>query len=501
MIETLRICLLCYRGDMRCGGQGVYLWHLARELARRGHQIDVLVGPPTPDPMPFCRRVDAIWNDQFWGKWFLGGRDACPLPQDRPWAVLSPLRFYELAASWIGFFPEPMGFSVRAFRELAYRLRSGRYDIVHDVQSLGWGLLGIRTLGLPVLSTVHHPLSVDRRASLQRDHTLREKLGSLEFHPIGMQAAVARRLDAILTSSQVSRSLLNRDFGVPEERIHTLGNGVDTDLYRPDASPQRDPNSLLSVARARDPNKGVATLLRALARLPRELHLTLVDNDDATNPARHWAKQLGVVERLTITGPLPPAALVDAYRRATLVVVPSRFEGFGLPAVEALACGTPVIATAAGSLPEIMGSILGATAGEFPGHAGSGYAIPPDEPEALARGIAALLADPGARQRMGQRARPQIEARFSWPGIAARTEAVYRELLAARGRPRRRITSAQLGADRANTSNPQSNAHPSRRGRRRTTRLQGGKPQPREAPQIPSISIQRPACSRSSARS
>ena len=162
MSAALRICLLCYRGDMRCGGQGIYLWHLARELARRGHQVDVLVGPPAPDPMPFCRRLDAVWNDEFWGKWFRGGHHL--LPRKRPWAVLSPLRFYELAASRIGFFPEPVGFSARAFRELARRLRRDRYDLVHDVQSLGWGLLGIRALGLPVLSTVHHPLSVDRLA-------------------------------------------------------------------------------------------------------------------------------------------------------------------------------------------------------------------------------------------------------------------------------------------------------------------------------------------------
>jgi glycosyltransferase involved in cell wall biosynthesis len=268
--------------------------------------VDVLVGPPYPDPMPFAD-VQELPDDQFWGKWFV--RDfARFFPADAPLRVFEPLRFWELGASRMGFLPEPFAASARAFRVLARRLRAGRgYDVVHDVQCLGWGMLGVRALGLPVVTTVHHPLSVDRRASFQRDRSLREALGTMEFYPVGMQAFVARRLDRVITSSAASASLLERDFGVRRERLRMLGNGLDTDLFRPDPRAPRAATELVCVARASDPNKGVARLVEALARLPRPVRLTLVDQDHALHEAKLRARALGCEDRVHVTGrALPP---------------------------------------------------------------------------------------------------------------------------------------------------------------------------------------------------
>ncbi|MFP8876211.1 MAG: hypothetical protein VCB99_04715, partial [Myxococcota bacterium] len=99
--RPLRICFIAYRGNMRSGGQGIYLWFLARELAKLGHRIDVLVGPPYPDAMPFANSVQELPNQQFWGGWFAQDR-AAMLPQPSPLRALAPLNFYELAASWWG---------------------------------------------------------------------------------------------------------------------------------------------------------------------------------------------------------------------------------------------------------------------------------------------------------------------------------------------------------------------------------------------------------------
>lgn len=489
MNRPLQIALLSYRGNMRCGGQGVYLWHLARELARRGHAVDVLVGPPPPDPMPFSRRVTDVPIDGFWARWF-ERRRAPVLPARRPWGVLAPLRFYELGASRIGFFPEPFVFSARAFRELARRGDRGiRYDVVHDVQSLGWGLLAIRALGVPVLSTVHHPLSVDRRASLRRDRTLRERVGTLEFHPVGMQAAVARRLDAILTSSAVSRSLLIRDFGVARARIHTLANGLDTDRFAPARGVPRAARELLCVGRAVDPNKGISVLLEAFAALPPDVALRLVDSDGPGHPVRAWARSRGLEHRISITGPLGEAELVAAYRRAALVVVPSRFEGFGLPAVEALACETPVVATRAGALPEILGAV------------GGGVLVDPDDPRALAAEIRRFLAAPAEAARLARDARRKVVEQYAWPRIAAATERVYRTVLGARGRPDAITTSARWGRERAHPSRPASKRDAAGAGRRSTHFDQPGAPQPSEAPTHRSSSSQRPSWARSSSTS
>jgi len=415
--RPLRICFVSYRGNMRCGGQGIYLWHLARELSRRGHRVDVLVGPPLPDPMPFARSVEPLPDEQFWAKWFL--RDYTRFFPARPLSVFEPLHFYELLASRLGFLPEPFAASVRAFRAYVRRLREGeRFDVVHDVQCLGWGMLGIRALGAPIVTTVHHPLTLDRRASFVRDQTLRDAIGTMTFYPVGMQAFVARRIDRVITSSEASAAHIRRDFGVDRSRIRMLGNGLDTHCFRPDPGTPRSRAEILCVGRASDPNKGISTLIRAFARLSPDVQLTLVDRNSPDHEGFRLARELGCADRVRVTGPLSTEELVAAYRRATLVVVPSVFEGFGLPAAEAMACGTPVVATSAGALPEVVEA------------GGGGLLVAPSDPQALAKGITTLLEQPEARAELGGRAPARIVAHYSWKRVAELTEQVYRELTA-----------------------------------------------------------------------
>jgi glycosyltransferase involved in cell wall biosynthesis len=440
MSRPLRICFVAYRGNMRCGGQGVYLWFLARELARQGHEVDVLVGPPYPDPMPFARSVTQLPNEQFWGRWFARDR-AGMLPQPEPLRIFQPLNYYELSASWFGFLPEPFAFSVRAFREIARRVASGdRWDVVHDVQCLGWGLLGVRALGLPLVTTIHHPLSVDRRASFVRDEGLRDAIGPMAFYPIGMQSNVARRVDRLFTSSQASAREIERDFGVPPERIRMVANGVDTELFSPDRSVARQEKEILCIGRASDPNKGIKTLIEALPHLPPDVRLTLVDDDHPENVARERAVELGCMERLDIVGRVPIEALLNLYRRAALVVVPSRYEGFGLPAAEAMACETPVVATAAGALPEVIET------------GGGGVLTPRDDARGIAREIDELLANPARRRALGEAGRRGVVSAYAWPSVASRTAEVYSELVSRRGRPASTMTSASAGKRPASAS-------------------------------------------------
>ena len=448
MRRPLRICFVAYRGNMHCGGQGVYLWFLVRELARLGHEVDVLVGPPYPDPMPFARSVTRLPNEEFWAKWFMGDRSAF-VPRRQPMRLFAPLNLYELGASYLGFLPEPFAFSVRAFGALAARLRAGeRYDVVHDVQCLGYGILALRRFGLPVVTTVHHPLTVDRRASFVRDETFRDAIGSMTFYPIGMQSFVARRLDGLFTSSAVSARQIQRDFGVDSERIRMVANGVDTDLFCPDPEITRSDHEILCVGRASDPNKGIGTLIDALARLPDRVTLTLVDNDHPDSSARQRARALGCADRLHVTGRIERERLVDAYRRAALVVVPSRYEGFGLPAVEAMACGAPVVACAAGALPEVIST------------GGGGLLVARDDPQALADGISELLADPQRRAQLGQTGRARIVETYAWPRVANRTATAYAQIISefrsSRGRPASTITSDNPGKRRASASSASS---------------------------------------------
>jgi glycosyltransferase involved in cell wall biosynthesis len=428
--SRLRIAFVAYRGNMNSGGQGIYLWFLARELARMGHEIHVFVGPPYPDPMPFAQ-VEQLPNQQFWAKWVLDQTDQI-IPRDNPLKVLNPLNFYELASSRIGFLPEPFAFSVRAFRQLARRLREGQgFDIVHDVQCLGYGLLGLQALGLPVVTTVHHPLTVDRRASFIRDETFKDAVGTMKFYPIGMQAFVARRLDCVFTSSEISARQIVQDFGVRPERLRNVRNGLDTDLFSPNPEVQKSESNLLCVGRSTDPNKGIRTLIQALSRLPAEVTLTLVDDNSPDNQVRQWAGEMGVLDRLRLTGRVESEELVRLYQGAAAVVVPSRYEGFGLPAVEAMACGTPVVATRAGALTEVMELT------------GGGVLAERDDPESIARGVRTLLENSEARSLMAKRGRERVVEFLSWPGVARATAEVYTELVESARRRRTRVRASK----------------------------------------------------------
>lgn len=421
----MRVAFLCYRGNMKSGGQGIYLHALTRELAALGCEIDVFVGPPYPDPMPWAR-VERLENQMFWGKRFDKRRGAF-LPRPDPFDILRPLDFFEFAVTRFGFLPEPFAFSVRGARAVLRELRAGRrYDLVHDVQSVGYGLLLLQALGLPVVTTIHHPLSIDLRSSLARDRTFSERKGSLTFYPVRSQARTARRLAAILTSSQASRAAIARDFGVSPGRIHDVRNGVELP-EQPVRRARPERSELLFVGRCGDPNKGLEFLLEAMALLPHEVGLRVLDYFPAYTPLEKRIHALDLAGRVRFTGKVSSEELARAYRDAAAVVLPSLFEGFGLPAIEALAAGTPVVASRAGALPEVIAD------------AGAGALVPPRDPAALAKAISEVLAGWDEAHEQALAARPRIEAVFGWRPTAERTLALYRRVIGEfRGAPRER---------------------------------------------------------------
>jgi glycosyltransferase involved in cell wall biosynthesis len=436
----MRIAFLCYRGNMRSGGQGIYLHALTRELAELGCEIDVFVGPPYPDPMPWAR-VTQLENEMFWGKRFDKRRGAF-LPQPDPFAILRPLDFFEFAVTRFGFLPEPFAFSVRAAGAVLRELRAGRrYDLVHDVQSVSYGLLFLQALGLPVVTTIHHPLSIDRRSSLARTRTFAERKGSLTFYPVRTQARTARRLAAILTSSEASRHAIVRDFGVRPERVHDVRNGVELP-ERPVRRARPAKLELLFVGRCGDPNKGLEFLLEAMALLPLDVGLRVLDYFPAFTALEKTLRALHLMGRVRFTGKVSSDELARAYRDAAAVIVPSVFEGFGLPAIEALAAGTPVVAARAGALPEVISD------------AGAGRLVPPRDPAALAKAIADLLENWDKAHTEALAARPRIEAVFGWRPTAERTLACYERVISEFHSGKRELRERAMRASQVEPGRP-----------------------------------------------
>ena len=325
--------------------------------------------------------------------------------------LLNPLNFWEWVQIISKGFPEPFSFTLRTYLYLRSRLRRGDFDLVHDNQSLGYGLLFLRRW-VPVTATVHHPMHIDRAACLKQARSAREIIKLKRFYGfINMQNRVIRRLDGLVTVSKAAREANASSFHIPEESIRVIYNGVDTTIFRP-LKRKRVANRLLLVTNTEDRKKGVLYLFQAMTILPPEVKLTVVDTVKERNYGSVLRKEMGLEDRITFTGRLSTADLVEQYNTACIVVVPSVYEGFGLPAAEASACAAPVIASSGGALPEVVAD------GE------TGILVPPMDPEALAEAIKKLLADPDLRNEMGKKGRERVQRLFTW-GKAAEEHTDY----------------------------------------------------------------------------
>ena len=376
-----------------------------------GHQVTILVGPPLPRPMPWAKIIP-VESLNLWGV------HGDFLPPGNPWAIFRPWNFFEWSVTRFGFFPEMLIFSIRVIPLLQKMSRREKFDIIHDVQSLGYGLLLAKGFNRPVVTTVHHPLTIDYAASLERDRSFKEHYYTVVFYPLKMQRRVIRRLDRVITSSEETAREITRSFRVSPGKIRNVYNGLEAEFLRPGNGEGRIPKSLLFVGNTDDTKKGIVHLLKALTLLPLEVTLTVVDQG---KPHKTYAPGLveewGLSSRVTFTGKVSTDDLRTLYRRTEVAVLPSLYEGFGLPAAEAMACETPVVATAVGALPEVLG------------REGAGELVPPRNPQALARAILKLQADAGERRRMGLLGRKRVEEFFTWEKVAERTVNVYRELL------------------------------------------------------------------------
>jgi glycosyltransferase involved in cell wall biosynthesis len=404
--RPLRVALFSYRSKPHCGGQGVYLRHLSRELSVLGHQVEVFSGQPYPDleTGPLLRAVPSL--DLY--------RDEDPfrtphLREYRDW-----IDVLEVALMWTGAFPEPLTFSLRALRAL--RGRRADFDVVHDNQVLAYGLLGVGRLGLPLVTSIHHPISVDRRIELAaaRGFSRLSKRRWYSFVP--MQGRVARRIGPILTGSQSSAQDICRDFRVPPDHIRVIPLGVDTRLFHPRGSP-RVPGRILAVASADSPLKGVSTLLRAFAKLitERDATLTVVGKAAQGGLTEQLVTELALGENVEFVSGVSDTQLAELAASAQIAVVPSLYEGFSLPAVEHMASGTPLVASRAGALPEVTGD--------------AALLVTPDDPGELAAALRLLCDSERERQRLSAAALRRVQERFSWPAVARATVGEYRRAI------------------------------------------------------------------------
>jgi glycosyltransferase involved in cell wall biosynthesis len=404
----LRIALLSYRSKPHCGGQGVYVRHLSRELSELGHHVEVISGQPYPN-------LDA-------------GPELLTLPSLDLYREPDPFRVpnwrefrdwidaLEFAIMGTGGFPEPLTFSLRAARLLKQRRED--FDVVHDNQTLGYGMLSLAKVGLPLIATVHHPVSVDRVVEIASAPNLRQRLGKRRWYMFTrMQGRVARRMSSVVTVSTNSAADIGRDFKVAPEVLRVVPIGVDTLTFRPPTVP-RVPGRIVAVSSSDSPIKGVKVLLEAVDKLRtgREVELVVVGKPNPDGPVAKAVKDLGLTDVVRFVAGLTDDGIAELLASAEIAVVPSLYEGFSIPAVEAMACATPLIASRAGALPEVVGD--------------DAVLVTPGDPAELADALGALFDDDDRRHALGAAGRRRVESSYTWRAVAEAMVEVYRDAIA-----------------------------------------------------------------------
>jgi glycosyltransferase involved in cell wall biosynthesis len=408
MGRSLRIALLSYRSKPHSGGQGIYVRALSRELTELGHRVEVLSGQPYPEldegvPLTRLPSLDLY-------------REPDPFRTPRPAEFRDAVDLLEWATMCTAGFPEPLTFTLRAARELLPR--AAQFDLVHDNHALGYGLLRLIRAGLPTVATVHHPVAIDRRLELAAAPTLRRRLTLRRWYGFtAMQARVAPRLAGLTTVSENSRHDIETWMGVPAAGIEVIPVGIDPGVFTPGTAP-RDPESIVVTTSADVALKGLVHLLEALAKLrtERPVRLTVVGTARPGGPTEAALDRLALRDAVRFTGPLPEADLVALLQTAAVVAIPSLYEGFSLPAIESMACATPLVTTDAGALPEVVGSKAGIKVGA-------------GDVEQLTAALQLVLDSPSLGEQLGRAGRRRVLESYTWRATALRTADWYGEVL------------------------------------------------------------------------
>jgi glycosyltransferase involved in cell wall biosynthesis len=409
--RKLKIAYLVYRGNPRCGGQGVYTRHLTKELSDMGHYVEVFSGPPYPelDDRVKLNKVESL--DLY--------REPDPFRRPKLNEFKSSTDLLEYLMMLTGVFPEPKTFSIRVRKVLKERIND--FDLVHDNQCLGSGLFGIIKDGWPLLGTIHHPITVDRELDLSHATTFRKRLSVKRWYGfLKMQKKVGPMLPRVVTVSESSKKDISSQLNVPLEKMHVVPVGVDYKLFRPKEDILKIKGRIMTTASADVPMKGLIPLLEAIAkvRTEAEVSLVVIGKLKIESEIPKVLDRLNIKDIVNFVHGISDEQIVDYYGESEIAAVPSLYEGFSLPAIEAMACGVPLVTTSGGALPEVVGS-----------NYETAVIVPPNDPSALAIAILELLNDKELRIKLGNAGRNRVMTKYTWRNTAEGTLEQYYELL------------------------------------------------------------------------
>jgi glycosyltransferase involved in cell wall biosynthesis len=405
--RALKVCLLGYRSAPFGGGQGIYLKYLSKALVEAGHTVDVISGQPYPHLDPRVKLIKMPGMNLY----------ETGLGSIRPHHLSSLTNIMEWTGKLTGSFSEPFCFGRRVVKFLNKHGRE--YDIIHDNQCLSYGMLTLQKQKFPLITTIHHPITSDLSIALKAAKNWYERLMIRRWHSfLTMQRNVARELHHVVTVSERSREDIASAFGMQPAGISVVLNGIDTEEFRPIPDLIKNPNRVMAAVSSDQPLKGMRFLLEGVAKvLPDypELELLLVGKPKEDGESGRLIRELGLAKHIRCVSGISTEELVRYYNEASVVIVPSVYEGFGLPAGEAMACGTALISTDGGALPEVIGD--------------AAIKVPIRDSDAIAEALKDLLASPDKRAALEQAGRQRIEELFCWRRAAQQMTNYYWQVL------------------------------------------------------------------------
>ena len=405
-MKKLKIAFLSYRSKPFSGGQGIYVKYLSKALYDLGHEIDVFSGPPYPDLDPKINlvKVPSLGLYEKKSKFY----------DVNPMMLLKPINLFEWLSVNSGGFPEPYTFGKRIKKILKQNLN--KYDVIHDNQSLAYELLFFQKKK-PLITTIHHPISLDLAYQLQSTNDIFLKLLMRRWHSfLVMQKFVAKRLKKIVVPSNSSMEDIEEEFHVDKNKMERVMNGIDLNVFYPDSKIQKIPFRLVTVASADVPLKGLDYLLNALSDLAEvysDISLSIIGEQKKGGHTERLIKKLNLEKRVNFFSNLTQEDLRKTYCEAELAIIPSLYEGFGFAAIEAMACGVPLISSSGGALPEVIKD--------------TGIIIPPKNVKEIYNSIDFLLSAPDKAKELAEKALGRAKSKFSWETIAKKLEKVYFE--------------------------------------------------------------------------
>ena len=403
-MKKLKIAFLSYRSKPFSGGQGIYVKYLSKALHDLGHEIDVFSGPPYPDLDPKIKlvKIPSLGLYEKKSKFY----------DVNPMKLLNPINLFEWLSVNSGGFPEPYTFGKRIKKILKQNLN--KYDVIHDNQSLAYELLFFQKKK-PLVTTIHHPISLDLAYQLQSTNDIFLKLLMRRWHSfLVMQKFVAKRLKKIVVPSNSSMEDIKEEFHVDKNKMERVMNGIDLNVFYPDSKIQKIPFRLVTVASADVPLKGLDYLLNALSDLAEvysDISLSIIGEQKKGGHTERLIKKLNLEKRVNFFSNLTQEDLRKTYCEAELAIIPSLYEGFGFAAIEAMACGVPLISSSGGALPEVIKD--------------TGIIIPPKNVKEIYNSVDFLLSSPKSAKELAEKGLQRANSKFSWAAIAKKLEKVY----------------------------------------------------------------------------